>query len=308
MSDQKDIQARVERARRGERVAFDELAATYQASLRSPIEQWAQLRIGIQRYQRQRNTLDGLEKLLKAAGLKPDSYLIHLHVGFAFESLGLNADALEHYLQAAELVQRERLEEKAYLSSLMQAGNALARRSQIQEAREQGLAILRKAADDPRFFSVSMVLADLAGALVDNEQYEEAFDVVERALRVDRNHPLPLVTRGVAHGKLGRPREALGGFLSALQADRDQYFSYVAERMIRLFYEHRDADFGDPLVQLKRGVEGEFARGRADATALWNLWIMVSVWLERMRIEDVLQRVDALLSILLKPVRSGAQI
>ncbi|MBN1441587.1 MAG: tetratricopeptide repeat protein, partial [Planctomycetes bacterium] len=253
---------------------------------------WYQL--GLELCLRQGNTFDGIEKLLRAAVLRPQAHQIHQSLGYAYERLGLRDDAIDHYNQAAELVHQEGIDEAIQLSGIVRLGSALARESDIPEVRERGIALLKEAAEDPRCEKMSPVLLEYATALLDNHKDEEALEAVQRAREVDPRHPLTLVNLAVCHGRLGKPEEALGELLAAFELGRGQYFPNIAEYTIRLFQEHRNAEFGEALERLRQGLEVEMARGTVEAGAAWNLWVMIQLWLERLSIEEVLAAVDEL--------------
>ncbi|MBN1442939.1 MAG: tetratricopeptide repeat protein, partial [Planctomycetes bacterium] len=250
--------------------------------------------LGVDLYMAEGKLLEGLEKLRRAAELNPGWHLTHAHLGRIYERLGLDDDAVEHYLLAGERVLRDTTPGDVQLGNIMRLGNTMAKASAYPEVRAKGIELLAGAARDERYSRWASVVSDYASALLACERYEEALAAFDRSVELDRGGTFALANRGICRGKLGRPREALEDFLESLELGGEGRFSYVAEHILVLFREHRGADFGEALDRLRAKLGAMAERGAGEAEALWNVWLMVTLWVDRRELPAVLDALDAL--------------
>ncbi len=249
---------------------------------------------GADLYMTEGRLLEGLEKLRRAVELNPDWHLAHAHLGRIYERLGLDEDAVEHYLTAAERVLRDTTPGDVQLGNIMRLGNTMAKASEHPEVRAKGIELLGGAAGDARYARVPSVVSDYASALLANERYEEALAAFDRSVEIDRKGAYALANRGICLGKLGRPAEALADFLESVEPGGEERFAYVAEHLADLFREHRDGDFGEALDRLRARLGEYVAAGSGRAEAVWNVWLMVALWLDRKELAGAFAELDAL--------------
>ncbi len=266
-----------------------ERRAFFEEALRIDPDCWMALaNYGADLYMAEGKLLAGLEKLRRAVELNPDWHMPHAHLGRIYERLGLDEDAVAHYLMAAERVLRETTPGDAQLGNIMRLGNTMAKVSEYPEVREKGIELLRGAAGDARYGCVPGVASDYASALLANEKHEEALAVFDRSVAAGDRTAMTLANRAICYSRLGRPVEALEGFLKAIEAGGESHLAYVAEHLVDLFHLHREAEFGEVLDRLRAQIDAYVTRGSSQAEALWNVWLTVTLWVDRKEPAEVL--------------------
>ncbi|HAK94290.1 MAG TPA: hypothetical protein DCM87_04640 [Planctomycetes bacterium] len=232
--------------------------------------------LGIVLYKRFGKHEEALQKLLEAESLHGIDDFLYGHLGCVYEGLGDRANAVACYRRVAQHVRRL---DRRYQNDIMEVGNTLAAGSEYPEIREEGLAILRKAAE--MWPANPAVLTEFATRLGENGYYEEARSVLARVLEIEPSFAVAYLSRAAIHRRERNAQASAADVLAALRLGPGRFYAGLLDDTVELLARERSADFGGYLGQLREALEGELMKEAQDPRRVWNAWLTLSLAVER---------------------------